>query len=183
MTAALPLPAVLVLVGPPASGKTRLRRRLIGAGLDPELAVGLDDLRREARGRALAAGEPVRRLQDYSYTAVRAAAQRQQILLDAGTGYLSDATNLRRRERVAHIRAAAAAGVPAVALLLPDLSLAELLARDATRPPAERVPADVVAAFAHRRSLLDADLLRTEGFAAVYDVDDRTEFRVAVPRT
>jgi predicted kinase len=177
----LTLPAVIVLVGPPASGKTWLRQRLIGAGLDPELAVGLDDLRRAARARALAAGEPVRRLQDYSHTAVRAAAQRQQALLDAGTGYLSDATNLRRRERVAHVRAAADAGLPAVALLLPHLSLAELLARDAVRPPDERVPADIVSAFAHRRSLLDADLLRAEGFAAVHDVDDRTEFRVTVP--
>lgn len=174
----LELPAVMVLVGPPASGKTWVRRRLIDSGLDPALAVGLDDLRREARAEAVAAGEPARRLQDYSLTAVRAAAHLQRSLLDAGSGYLADATNLRRRERVEHIRTAAAAGLPAVALLLPDLPLPELLARDVRRTPDERVPADVIAAFAHRRSLLHADLLRAEGFAVVYDVDDRTEFRL-----
>jgi hypothetical protein len=53
-----------------------------------------------------------------------------------------------------------------------------LLARDALRPADERVPADIIAAYAHRRSLLTADLLRGEGFAAVHDVDDLTDFQV-----
>lgn len=174
----LVLPAVVVLVGPPAAGKTRVRRRLHDAGLPAALAVGLDDLRRAERARAAAAGEPVRPLQDYSLTAVRAAADRHRELLDAGTGYLSDATNLRRRERVDHVRAARAAGLPAVALMLPDHAVDSLLARDALRPADERVPADVIAAYAHRRSLLSADLLRGEGFTAVHDVDDLTHFRI-----
>jgi predicted kinase len=174
----LALPAVVVMVGPPAAGKTRVRRRLHDAGLPARLVVGLDELRRAARSCAAAAGDPVRPLQDYSLTAVRTAAAVQRELLDAGTGYLSDATNLRRRERVDHVRAASGAGLPAVALLLPDHPVATLLARDSLRPVDERVPADVIAAYAHRRSLLTADLLRGEGFAAVHDVDDLTPFRV-----
>jgi predicted kinase len=172
------LPAVVVLVGPPAAGKTRVRRRLHDAGLPTRLVVGLDELRRAARARATAAGEPVLPLQDYSLTAVRTAAAVQQELLDAGTGYVSDATNLRRRERVGHVRAARDAGLPAVALLLPDHPVDMLLARDMLRPADERIPADVIAAYAHRRSLLTVDLLRGEGFAAVHDIDDLTDFRV-----
>jgi predicted kinase len=177
----IPLPAVIVLVGPPAAGKTRVRRRLHDAGLPTALVVGLDELRRAERARATGAGEPLRPLQDYSFTAVRNAADLRQQLLDGGTGYLSDATNLRRRERVDHVRAAHAAGLPALALLLPDHPVETLLARDALRSADERIPADVIAAYAHRRSLLTADLLRGEGFAAVHDVDDLTLFRVESP--
>jgi predicted kinase len=172
------VPAVVVLVGAPAAGKTCVRRRLVDAGLPARLVVGLDELRRAAQARAAAAGEPVLPLQDYSLTAVRAAAVLQRDLLQTGMGYLADATNLRRRERVDHVRAACAAGLPAVALLLPGHPVETLLARDALRPVDERVPPDVIAAYAHRRSLLTAGLLRGEGFAAVHEVDDLTDFRV-----
>jgi predicted kinase len=177
----IPVRAVVVLVGPPASGKTWARRRLVEAGFPGEHVVGLDDLRRDARSRAATAGEPVRPLQDYSLTAVRASAARRQALLSAGWGYLADATHTRRRERAEHVRAAGAAGLPAVALLFPDLPLQLLLVRDALRPADERVPPAALAAFAHRRSLLTAQLLRGEGFAAVYEVGDATEFTVLPP--
>jgi predicted kinase len=185
MTAPLDLPAgstthavpdesaVTVFVGAPASGKTSLRRRLVDAGLAPSRVVSLDDLRRTAR---TAAGEPNRRLQDFSLPAMRAATDLQTQLLSAGLGYLADATNLRRRERVAHVNAAHAAGLRAVALLLPALPVEELAARDRLRTPDERVPDDVLAAFAHRRSLLTAALLSGEGFDAVYEVDASTSF-------
>jgi predicted kinase len=165
-------PAVVVLVGPPAAGKTTLRRRLVDAGLPPSHVVSLDDLRREARARSRP--DEVRSLQDYTLPALRAAERRQAELLDAGRGYLADATHLRRRERVSHVRAAQAAGLPAIALLLPDVPLETLRDRDALRAPDERVPAGALAAFAHRRSLLTADLLRGEGFTAVHDVGEVT---------
>lgn len=160
-------PAVTVLVGAPAAGKSSLRRRLVDAGLPPSRVVCLDDLRHAARA---VAGDPSRRLQDFSVAAVRAAAALQAELLAAGHGYVSDATNLRRRERVAHVRSARAAGLPALALLFPALPVEELAARDRLRPPGERVPVDVLAAFAHRRSLLSRDLLLGEGFDAVHEV-------------
>jgi predicted kinase len=163
------LSAVVVLVGPPAAGKTTVRRRLVNAGLSPSQVVSLDDLRRAARSRAVAEGGTVRPLQDYTLTALREADHRQEQLLTAGLGYVADATHLRRRERVVHVRAAHAAGLPALAVLLPDLPLDTLRTRDALRPADERVPGDALAAFAHRRSLLTADLLRGEGFMQVYD--------------
>jgi predicted kinase len=167
VTALLPDPAVTVLVGAPASGKSSVRRRLVDAGLPASRVVCLDDLRHAARALA---GEPHRRLLDFSVSAVRAAATLEADLLAAGHGYVADATNLRRRERVAHVRAAHAAGLPAVALLLPHLPAEELAARDRLRSPDERIPPDVLAAFAHPRSLLDRDLLLGEGFDAAYDV-------------
>ena len=157
-------PCVVVLVGAPGSGKTTFRRRLLAQGLAPELVVSLDDLRREQRDRAVDA----RPLQDYYYAALQIAAGRQHALVAAGRGYLADATNLRRRERVAHI--ATAGALPSYAVLLPDVPLDVLLARNALRPEDEQVPPDVIAAFAHRRSLLSRDLLLREGFADVAEV-------------
>ena len=156
---------MLVLVGAPASGKTTWRRRLVADGLPPERVVSLDELRREVAARVEAAGGPVRSPEHWTPPALRLAARLRAELVADGTGYLADATHLRRRERAVHVRLAAQAGVPAVALLLPDLPLAVLLERNARRAGDDRVPDDVVALFAHRRSLLTADLLRAEGFA------------------
>jgi predicted kinase len=154
----------VVLVGPPASGKSTVRRQLVADGLPPELVVSLDDLRRELRNRSAAP----RPLQDYTLAALRIAGERQRRLVEAGRGYVADAQHLRRRERVAHV--AAAGGLMTVAILLPDLPLGLLLERNALRGEDERVPDDVVARAAHRRSLLTADLLRAEGFTEVREL-------------
>jgi predicted kinase len=162
-------PVVVVLVGAAGSGKTTFRRSLVAAGYDAGRVVSLDDLRRCERAADAAAGRPVRSLQDYSLRAVRRAQRRCDALAGFGAGYLADATHLRRRERMAHVRVAADCGLPAVAVLLPDLTLATLLHRDAERPPDERVPTEVLAKQAHRRSLLSVDLLAGEGFAEVLE--------------
>ena len=158
---------VVVLVGPPASGKTTLRRRLVAEGFPVAQVVSLDDLRREVAAHVAARGGPVRPPQAWTLVAVRLAAQRQEELLDRRLGYLADNTHLRRRERVAHVRAAAEAGLPARAVLLPEVALEVLCARNASRAPVEQVPDEVLVRHAHRRSLLPQDLLRNEGFDRV----------------
>ena len=163
----LPRPAVVVLVGAAGSGKTTLRRALVAAGLDAELVVSLDDLRGDARAADAAAGRAVLPLQAYSLSAVRRANRRCDALAGFGAGYLADATHLRRHERIVHVRAATSCGLSAVGLLLPDVPLDVLLRRDAARPRDERVPPDVLARQAHRRSLLSERSLLDEGFATV----------------
>ncbi len=162
-------PVVLVLVGAAGSGKTTLRRALLASARGALPVVSLDDLRRELRAADAAAGRPVRDLQGYSLPAVRRAQRRCQALAGLGAGYLADATHLRRAERVAHVRTARAAGLPVEAVLMPPLPLEELLRRDRARPADERVPADVLARHAHRRSLLGAQGLRADGFAVVHE--------------
>jgi predicted kinase len=172
-------------VGAAGSGKTTLRERLVAAGLDPRRVVSLDDGRAALRGQDAALGRTPRPLQDYSLGAVRRAQAQQAALLETGAGYLADATHLRRRERVPHVRDAHAAGLPAVALLMPALPLEVLQARGAERSPERRVPPDVLARHVHRRGLLDADLLRGEGFDVVLEPgahtagSDRAERRSA----
>ena len=168
--AALLGPLVGVLVGASGSGKTTLRRAVVAAGLHPDAVVSLDDLRRAARADALRRGWPPRPLQEYSASAVRRASRRQDALAAFGSGYLADATHLRRRDRVAHVEVARDAGLDAVAVLMPAVPLEELLARDVRRPGEERVPVDVLARQHHRRSLLGVALLRDEGFTRVREL-------------
>lgn len=156
-----------MLVGPPASGKTTLREAIVA--LAPRAVLSLDDERAAMRARAIAHGREPRPLQDYSLPAIRRCEEAAAELLARGRGYLADATNLRRRERVAHIEAAHAAGLSVVAVLMPDVPLPVLIERNASRPEHRRVPDDVLARFAHRRGLLDVELLRDEGFDHVLE--------------
>jgi predicted kinase len=140
---------------------------LVADGLPVERVVSIDDLRRTLRDADRAAGRDARQLQGYTLRALRLAATRQAELLEAGEGYLLDATSLRRRERVTHVRAARAAGLPAVAVLLRVPALVTLAERNRRRPVDELVPYDVLARQRHRHGLLDAELLRGEGFDVV----------------
>jgi predicted kinase len=160
-------PQVVVLVGTSGAGKTTLRRRLVGDGFPGDLVVSLDDLRRSAQDDDLRRGRPGLELQDYSALAVRRAARRADALAAYRSGYLADATHLRRKERREHLVRAADTGLQAVAVLFEAAPLEALLERNGGRPADERVPEDVVARQHHRRSLLSADLLRDEGFTAV----------------
>lgn len=161
--------AVVVLVGAPGSGKTTLRPRLLDE--HPGTTVlSPDDERAALRERDVAEGRVPRDLQDYSLPALRRCTDAAAALLAQGRGYISDATNLRRKERVTQIRAAHEAGLPAIAVLLPDLPVAALVARNASRSALRRVPEDRLAQHANRRSLLDADTLREEGFDEVIEV-------------
>ncbi len=168
-----PPESVLVLVGAPTSGKTTLRGQLAADradGAEPFVTLSPDDERARMRARDIAAGRDPRDLQDYSLPALRHCATRAEELLALRRGYLADATHLRRKERVAHVRAARDAGLPAVAVLLPHLPLAVLAERNARRPAERRVPEEVLARHANRRGLLSVDLLLTEGFDDVREI-------------
>jgi predicted kinase len=161
--------AVIVLVGAPGSGKTTLRNRLLGEGRATAV-LSLDDERVALRERDAAAGRAPRDLQDYSLPALHRCTAAARALLADGHGYLADATHLRRKERVLHVRAARRAGLRVVAYLLPDLPVATLAARIAARPEQRPVPDEVLARHAHRRSLLTARMLEEEGFDEVVEV-------------
>ena len=170
---ALPPGSVLVLVGAPASGKTALRTQLMTEGGDatePLVILSPDDERGRMRARDVAAGREPRNLQEYSLPALRRCAAGAEEVLSLRRGYLADATHLRRKERVAHVRAAREAGLPAVAVLLPDLPLAVLADRNSRRSEERRVPDGILARHAHRRGLLSVELLRAEGFDDVREI-------------
>jgi predicted kinase len=162
--------AVVVLIGAPGSGKTTVRTRLLAEHPGTPV-LSPDDERAAMRERDLEEGRVPRPLQDYSLPALHRCADGAAALLAEGRGYLSDATNLRRKERTAHVRAAHRAGLPAIAVLLPDLPVAVLVARNAPRSELRRVPEERLARHANRRSLLDAETLRQEGFDEVVEID------------
>ena len=162
--------AVVVLVGAPGSGKTTVRMRLL-AERPGTPVLSPDDERAAMRERDLEEGRVPRALQDYSLPALRRCADDAAALLAEGRGYVSDATNLRRKERVPQVRAAHEAGLRAIAVLLPDLPVATLVERNASRSELRRVPEDSLARHANRRSLLDAETLRQEGFDEVVEID------------
>lgn len=130
-----------------------------------------DDERAAMRERDLEEGRVPLALQDYSVPALRRCADLAAALLADRRGYVSDATNLRRKERVAHVRAAHGAGLPAIAVLLPDLPVATLVERNASRSELRRVPEERLVRHADRRSLLAAGTLRQEGFDDVVEID------------
>ena len=165
-----PMPAVVVLVGTSGSGKTTYRRRLLGAGLAPDLVVSMDDLRREARARDASRGLRPRHLQGYSAYAARTAGRRCEVLAAFGVGYVADATHLVRRERRRHVAVAEDTELPAVAVLTPVLAPAELVSRNAGRDLDEQVPEEALLRQQHRRSLLSAGMLRDEGFVEVLEL-------------
>jgi predicted kinase len=166
----VPAEAVVVLVGGAASGKTTVRKQLLAAGAAPCDVLSLDEERAALQERDLAAGREPRELQDYSLPAVRRWEAAAQDLLASGRGYVAAATHLRRRERVTHVRAAHAVGLPAVAILLPALPADVLSEHNALRAAHRRVPENVLARHVHRRSLLSAELLLAEGFDEVVEV-------------
>ncbi|MDQ4137605.1 MAG: ATP-binding protein [Actinomycetota bacterium] len=164
--------AVVVLVGAAASGKTTLRRQLAASGTAPSAVISLDDERLALRERDLAVGREPRELQDYSWAAVQRSDEAARELLSRGLGYIADATHLRRRERVPHLRDAHAAGLVAIAMLLPAVPLDVLRERNTRRPAFRRVPDDILERHAHRRSLLTPELLLEEGFDQVVEAGD-----------
>lgn len=146
-------PCLVVTVGPAASGKSTVLRRLQADGR-VDRVVSTDAIRAEL---GLDPAE-TRRTYALAHARVRAA-------LDAGEVVAVDATHVRRRDRETLL--ALAAPYPAVALRVgAGLDLAELVRRDAARD--RHVPPHALASkLAEFRSEGAVEVLRAEPFAAV----------------
>jgi predicted kinase len=152
-------PALVVLVGPAGGGKTTFAARHFA----PEEVVSSDAIRAQLTGSEA----------DQSRNSVVFRVLNDEVAgrLRGGGIAVVDATNVERHARRVLLRLAAAADVPAVAIVF-DLPLAEVLARNAARP-GRAVPEEVVTRHwqALVRSLHDGSLDR-EGFAAVHVLGD-----------
>ncbi len=149
-----PPPGLWLLCGPPASGKSTFRETWWrGAVVSP------DELRLQLLGRPY---DP--EAEGMIWARVRDEVER---LLAARRGVLLDATNVERARRVAWVRVAQAAGLPAYALVCWDPQrrpLAWLLQRNAART--RQVPPDKLRELAEAWEPPTA----AEGFAGIWSI-------------
>ena len=150
----LPEPSLVVLIGAAGAGKSTLAARLFSPG----------DVLSSDAFRGLVAGNEA----DQGATRTAFAILHRELArrLAAGRTTVIDATNVTAFARRGLVRRAAAAGVPAVAVVL-ALPTTLVLARNATRP------GRIVPEAAVRRQMDDLDRslrrgLDTEGFAAIH---------------
>lgn len=169
----VPEPGLVVLVGAAGSGKSTLAARLFA----PDEILSSDAFREAVRG------DPADQRATRPAFAIlhREAARR----LGAGRLVVVDATNVERAARLALLRVARAAGVPAIAIVL-AVPAADAHARNAGRS-GRVVPADVVDRHLGRIAELGTDAavivdrLRAEGFTAAWVLSstlDLAELRI-----
>lgn len=159
-------PALLLTVGPAASGKSTLLRSLVAAGV-VDAVVSTDAVRAE-----LGLGP------DETTATYRAARDRVRAALAEGLVVAVDATNVRRRDRSAWLAVASETGASAHAVRVGvDLDLDQLLVRDAGRD--RHVPRDVIAGqFAMARAITP-ESLTGEGFTVTQLDAIEAEIRLA----
>jgi len=167
----LPDPSLVVLVGAAGSGKSTLATR----HFEPAEILSSDAFREAIAGDA--ADQSASRA---AFVALYAALERR---LRTGPLTVVDATNLTRESRRALVSRAAAAGIPATAIVL-DLAPAIVLARNAARHD-RVVPEDVVRRHLGRvRRIVDEAALLSDGFEHVVTLRGPTEVdAVEIQRT
>lgn len=150
----MPEGALVLLVGPPASGKSTYAAALVAAGVvAPGDVLSSDDVRAELTGSA----EDIARDRAVFVRLRRDLSER----LAAGRTTVVDATNLWPRKRARHVRVAREHGRPVVAVLF-EVPVGELLARNAARERSVPVPA-VLGMARQMRENVTEDALRAEG--------------------
>ncbi|MFJ7081857.1 AAA family ATPase [Streptomyces griseus] len=179
-SSAIRIPAgLVVLVGPPASGKTSFVRALVERGqIEAEAVVSSDEIRAELFG---AVGSPEPADSDAADAADSDAAdarifeERDRRIvgrLAAGRTVIAESTNVTPQARARLVALARRFDAPVTALrFAPDV--ADLLQQYAERGRTDLTPADVRVYAAVMSRDAGADRLRSEGAAAVHDVPGR----------
>lgn len=147
-------PALLLTVGPAASGKSTLLAGLVAAGVVHQV-VSTDAVRAEL-GLA----------PDETATTYATARERVRDELAAGRVVAVDATNVRRRDRSEWLGVAISRGAGAFAVRVGvGLDLEQLLVRDDGRE--RHVPRDVIAGQLAMARAITPEVLTGEGFTVV----------------
>ncbi|MFE6915206.1 AAA family ATPase [Streptomyces rubiginosohelvolus] len=172
LTSPIRIPAgLVVLVGPPASGKTSFVRALVeGRQIEAEAVVSSDEIRTELFG---ASAEPA----DSDAADARIFEERDRRIvarLATGLSAIAESTNVTPRARERLIALARRFGAPVTVLrFAPDV--AGLLQQYAERGRTDLTEVDVRAYAAVMSRDAGADRLRDEGAAAVHDVPGRRQ--------
>ncbi|MFF3391343.1 AAA family ATPase [Streptomyces sp. NPDC002669] len=172
----IPVPAGLVLlVGPPASGKTSFVRALIAHGrIDEDAVISSDEIRAELLEIPPATEEPGT---DPDEADARIFAERDRRItarLAAGHTAVAESTNVTPQARARLVAIARRFGAPVTMLrFAPDLDL--LLRQNAERGRTDTTAEDVRSYAAVMARHARPDQLRAEGADAVHDVPGRAQ--------
>ncbi|MFB7398559.1 AAA family ATPase [Streptomyces rubiginosohelvolus] len=165
---------LVVLVGPPASGKTSFVRALVeGRQIEAEAVVSSDEIRTELFG---ASAEPADSdAADAADARIFEERDRRIVArLATGLSVIAESTNVTPRARERLIGLARRFGAPVTVLrFAPDV--ADLLQQYAERGRTDLTEVDVRAYAAVMSRDAGADRLRDEGAAAVHDVPGRRQ--------
>lgn len=157
-----PAGSLVLLVGPPASGKSTLAATLVAAGeVAAEDVLSTDAYREAVTGDA---GDTSRDRKVWAR--LRQDLDRRMV---AGRTTVVDATNLFPRRRARHISVARQHGRPVV-VIRSDVAIPELLARNEARARVVK-PGAVVGMAVHMRREVDSETLLAEGVDTVLDAD------------
>ncbi|MGW1184041.1 AAA family ATPase [Streptomyces drozdowiczii] len=167
---AIRVPAgLVVLVGPPASGKTSFVRALIARRqIDAEAVVSSDEIRAELFGSSPAEAES-----DAADARIFEERDRRIVArLAAGHSAIAESTNVTPSARARLIALARRFDAP-VTMLRFDPEVADLLQQYAERGRTDLTASDVRAYAALMTRDAGAEQLRSEGATAVHDVPGR----------
>ncbi|WP_448320092.1 AAA family ATPase [Streptomyces sp. CO7] len=164
-------PGLVLLVGPPASGKSSFVRALIARGhIEADAVVSSDDIRAELFGTSSAEGHT-----DAADARIFGERDRRIAARLAGRRTaVAESTNVTPQARIRLIAIARRFDAPVTVLrFAPDLGV--LLEQHAGRGRTDVSTADVHAAAAVMARHAGADQLRSEGAHAVHDVPGRRQ--------
>lgn len=169
---AIRVPAgLIILVGPPASGKTSFVRALIACGqIDAEAVVSSDEIRTELFGTSPAEAES-----DAADARIFEERDRRIVArLATGNSAIAESTNVTPQARARLIAIARRFNAPVTMLRFnPDIT--DLLQQYTERGRTDLTAADVRAYAAIMTRAASADQLRSEGATAVHDVPGRRQ--------